>query len=269
MIRKPKSLLVLVVICLLATGSKSTLFGQATEFSLEEAVAYAIENSRDLRIEKLNIADAEGQLLEYKSIGIPKLELNASYNYYIDLPTQIFPDLFSPAVYGVLYQEGLLEEGPIPLGAPAEVQFGTDHNITAGVEFNTMLFDFAWLQGLKAQRLYRDLVSKNVDQKAYEVRAAVTKAYLATLIAQRNYELLDNNVRNITGILRETKAIYEAGFAEKLDVDRLELSLQNLEAERQNVGRMIAVTKNLLKFQMGYPINREIVLGGKFRQDHK
>lgn len=237
---------------------------QDRAFSLDEAILYAKENNRDIKLEFLNIADAEGQLLEYKSIGIPKIEGTVGYNYYIDLPTQIFPDVFSPAIYGILFAEEVIPERPIPSGMPSEVQFGTDHNLNAGIELNALLFDFAWLQGLKAQRLYRELIVRNSEQKAYEVRGMVTKAYLAVLIAQRNFELLDNNIRNLERLSTETRAIFEEGFAEKLDVDRLTLSLENLRTEQGNAERLVAITKNLLKFQMGYPIAQPITLTEEF-----
>ena len=233
-------------------------------FSLNEAVAYALEHSAEMRIEQLNVADADGQLLEYKSIGIPKLTGDVDYSYFLDIPTQILPDFLSPAVYGVLIQEGLVEQQEIPTGASVPVKFGKDHNITAGLNFNTMLFDFAWIQGLKAQRLFRELVVKNLDVKAYEIRSAVTKAYLAVLITEENAELLDNNIANLQRLLNETQAIYESGFAEKLDVDRLALSLDNLRTQRQNATRLTELTQNLLKFQMGYPVDDDIALSDTF-----
>lgn len=264
MTRKITRLAACLAILGIALSGNTGLEAQSMAFSLNEAIDYGLEHSKNYKLQYLNIADADGELLEYKSIGIPKLEANGNYNYYIDLPTQIFPDIFSPAIYGILIQEGLIEEQPVPMGESEEVKFGTDHNLIGSLDLETMLFDFGWIQGLKAQKLYRELVLKNTEQTAFELRAAITKAYYATLIAERNYELLDNNVRNLTELLKETQTIYNEGFAEKLDVDRLTLSLENLKTERQNVGRSIEITKNLLKFQMGYPLKQEIELTENF-----
>lgn len=234
------------------------------QFSLQEAVTYALEHNAEVRVEQLNVLDADGQLLEYKSIGIPKVNADVDYAYFLDIPTQILPDFISPAVYGVLFEEGVLDPRQIPEAGSQPVRFGKDHNLDATVRLETMLFDFAWIQGLKAQTMFRSLVTKNVNAKEYEIRSQVTKAYLAVLINDRNASLLDNNINNLDRLYNETKAIYESGFAEQLDVDRLALSLDNLKTERQNIARLTQVTKNLLKFQMGYPVTEPIELTDDF-----
>ncbi|RMF00532.1 MAG: TolC family protein, partial [Bacteroidetes bacterium] len=54
-------------------------------------------------------------------------------------------------------------------------------------------------------------------------------------------------------LYRTTKATYEAGFAEQLDVDRLELSLANLRTERDNLSRQYEMLLSGLKFTINYP----------------
>lgn len=47
---------------------------------------------------------------------------------------------------------------------------------------------------------------------------------------------------------------------EKIDVDRLEVLKNNLETERENVIRLLALNYNLLKFQMGMPVETALTL---------
>ena len=244
---------------------QASFFAMAQQaFSLEQAVSYGLQQSAAIRTEQLNVLDADGQLLEYKSIGIPKVTADLDYAYFIDIPTLLLPDFVTPSVYGVLFNEGLLDPRDIPGSGTAPAQFGKGHNVDASISMTTMLFDFSWIQGLKAQELFRDLVKRNVTSKEYEVKSAITKAYLAVLIAERNANLLDNNISNLENLYAETEATYQSGFVEKLDVDRIELSLENLKTEHQNVSRFILISKNLLKFQMGYPLQEEIVLTDEF-----
>lgn len=235
-----------------------------TEFSLEEAIAYGLENSTSIRMQELEILDADDQILEYKSIGIPTVNASVNYQYFLDIPTQILPDFISPSVYEVLFEENVLERRDINSSQTFPARFGTDQNVTANITMNTMIFDYTWIKGLKAQKLYRELVRKQLDQKEYDLRSQITKAYLAVLIAGKNNELLNNNIENLEKVRNETQAIYESGFAELLDVDRLDFSLENLKSERENIFRLIDVTRNLLKFQMGFPIEEEIVLTEEF-----
>ena len=216
------------------------------KFSLEQAIAFAMDNSNEIKLEKKEIEDAEGQILEYKSIGIPKLDLTADYNYNIEVPTILVPNFNNPS------------EGLVP------AQFGTDQVVTAGVGFNTLVFDFGWLQGLKAQEMFRELVVRELDVTEYQIRSGVTRAYMAVLITERTVSLIENNLRNIESLLTETSALYENGFSEKLDVDRLVLSKDNLLVELEKAKRSIDITENVLKFQMGFPASQDIELTDGF-----
>jgi len=255
-------------------GSLSLVAQQ--DFTLDEAVQYAIQQNNQIKIQQLDIERVDGQIREYKSIGIPKVNAGVDYQYFIEIPTQILPDFISPSVDARLleYQVNTETVGTIDdaskLIPPAEggfpAQFGTSHVLNGYIGVQSLLFDFSYLVGLKAQNLARDLEVKEIDQTEYQVKANVTKAYLAVLIAKENQGILDRNISNLSNLLRETKAIYESGFAEQLDVDRLSLSLQNLQAERENLTRLIEVNKNLLKFQMNYPLADEIQLTDQFEQ---
>ncbi len=245
----------------LATG----IIAQAQwQISLEQAIAYAMVNSADIKLEKKEIENAQAKILEIKSIGIPKLEANADYSYFFDIPTILIPDFISPVTYGVLFEEGIIDPKPIPQGPLVPAQFGTNNRLDVGIYLNTMLFDFAWIQGLRAQKMFKELVVRQLNVTEYQVRSTITRAYMAVLILDRTNELIDNNISNIEKLLKETKGLYESGFAEKLDVDRLVYSLSNLKVEKEKALRSIDMSKNLLKFQMGFPVVEKIILTDEF-----
>ncbi|MBK8485085.1 MAG: TolC family protein [Saprospiraceae bacterium] len=229
-------------------------------FSLEEAINYARINSNTLNIERTNIQDVDGQIKEYYAIGLPKLSGSVSYNYFIKLPTSIFPNFITPAVYDVLFDENLLPRRDVAIGAGVPVQFGTKNNLTAGLELSTLLFDGSFFVGLKAQRLYRDLILKQINQSESELKYQVTKAYLAALAIAENQKLVQKNISNLENVKNELSQIYTAGLIEKLDVDRVELSLQNLITENEKLERIAIIIINVLKFQMNYPLSEALSL---------
>ena len=229
-------------------------------FTLDDAIAYALGNSRTMQLEKLNIADAEGQIDEYTSIGIPKIIGSVNYQHFFDIPTSIFPDFLSPAIYGVLFEEELLEERPLETGPGLPTQFGTKDNLDAGIEMNTLLLDGSYFIGLRAQKMYRELVAKQVKAKTHGIKSDVIKKYLSVVIIDENIERLKDNINNLTALRNETNEIYKSGFAEKLDVDRLELSLHNLQSEKESLQRLSEISRYALKFTMGFPLEKEIEL---------
>jgi outer membrane protein TolC len=71
---------------------------------------------------------------------------------------------------------------------------------------------------------------------------------------------LEANVARLQKIYDDTKAYNEAGFAEKIDVDRLKVQLNNLLVENEKVDRLLEISVDLLKFQMGMLISSEVKL---------
>ena len=102
-----------------------------------------------------------------------------------------------------------------------------------------MLLDGSYFSGLKAAKLFKELTRKGIDVKEEEIRANVTKAYMNILIAEENKDILAKNISNLEKALSDTKAFYENGFMEKLDVERLELSMGNLQTEYEKIDQII------------------------------
>jgi outer membrane protein TolC len=80
------------------------------------------------------------------------------------------------------------------------------------------------------------------------------------LVNRERLELLELNVNYLDTLVRETKAMYDNGFVEKIDVDRLEVQLNNLDFQQQQVERLQELSLNLLKFQMGLGMSQNIQL---------
>ena len=223
-------------------------------FTLEEAVAYGLENQNALKINDIEVISADEEINEFRSIGLPKVKGGIDYNYYYYIPKQPVEDFISPAVYGILAAEGL----PTTTQGPPEVfefTFVQPQQLNLGLSANMQVFDGAYLYGLKGAKLYRELIKKQKNASIEEVKANITKAYLSILIAKENEKTLSDNISTIEKSLNEVKAMYEAGFMESLDVDRLQLSYENLNTQLENVYGLIELSYNLLKFQMGYPID--------------
>lgn len=219
------------------------LKGQET-YSIDESVNYAIKNSAQTRLNQLDLTKAEAQIKEYRATGLPQLKGSVNYQHFINLPTSLLP----AEIFGG------------PAGTFAEIKFGLKNSLNSGLELNSLIFDGSFFTGLRAQKIYRELVFKQAEQSEFEIKNNVTKAYLGVLIAERNKNIIEKNLENLEKTLEETKIFFENGFLEKLDVSRLQLSFDNLSTEIGRIDRIINLSKNLLKFQMNYPLDKDITL---------
>lgn len=232
-----------------------------TSFTLQEAIDYAIENSNQMRMAKYEIEDADAQINEYKSIGMPKVSGRVNYQYYFARPVNPVEDFITPVVYQVLEAEQVAGVSPY-VGPPDlfEFSFFQKHNVSANLDASMLLFDGSYTVGLQASKLLKELTSKTVDIKTEEIKANVTKAYMNILIAEQNKITLEKNIKNIEKSLKDAQAGFESGFVEHLDVERLQLSLENINTDTENINDLIEISKDLLKFQMTYPLDEEIEL---------
>ena len=114
----------------------------------------------------------------------------------------------------------------------------------------------------RSARAARSYAQLELVQRERDVRRQVRAAYLPTLLLRSNLDQLDKNIANLEELLNETREIYEAGFAEQLDVDRLALSLANLRTERDALERQYENAVRALRFTVNYPPDEPLDLSG-------
>ncbi len=256
-------------------STSGPLLGQE-EFTIDEAIQYALDHRNEVKNAYLDIKDAEAQIKEIRAIGMPKLTAGANYRYNIELPVSIIPS-FGPEQGFALFpdadgQQRLVsyivtdDSGqPVP-GGPQELRFGTKHNVNGSIDFNMLLFEGSYIVGLQTAALYKNLAALQERSTSYDVKEAVTNAFYTLLIDYEILEIFDRNIENIQQLYDETKITYEEGFIEQLDVDRFAYTLASLEIQKKNYLKVFEVNKNLLKFNMGYPMADDINVNGDIEQ---
>jgi len=231
-----------------------------TVFTLDEAIDYALENNTEIINAKLKVLDAKKQKIETRAIGLPKLSTSAGYNYFIDIPTQLMPDFLSPAIYGVLLKEGLVNHPAQSSGNVFPVQFGQKHNLTLSADINSLIFSGEYIVALKTSKVFEDFSHKEMQNVEKSIRDKATEAYLPALMIYENLKILDKNINNLKKMKEDMYEMYKEGFVEKLDADRIKLSLENLKVERENLARQIDIVINALKLTIGFPLKDTLIL---------
>lgn len=251
---------------------------QVTSMSLEDAISFAQAESATIKEARINLADAEQQIIERRAFGLPQLNANVNYQRYLEIPVQPLPeqfDIFGPIgrpLLGIADDVGRenfsdatnqsldILNSILNIPAGDGVSFFLKNNLTVAINLDAMLFDGSYFVGLQAAREYRNYVQVDYANKMRQVKNQVVDAYLPVLFIQENIELLDKNINNLEKLFFETKELYKAGFAEQLDIDRQELSLANLATERENLKRQKENAMTALKFSMSFPMNEALVI---------
>ncbi len=243
--------------------------------SLKDAKAYGMENHPSVRSSMVDVQLANERINEIKSIGYPQINAKIDLLYYPKLPVTILPGTFNPQQEIVFVEarnmsDQVVQKGiPVPVldnngmpipGPDSEVTFGTKHNLSAGISLTQIAFDASYLVGLKLAKVYSKLSDQQARKTALDTQYDIEQTYLSALIAAENIVLLEKNMPTLERILFETTQLYENGFAEEIETDRIQLSKSNIETQIRNLTEQERLAKELLRFQMGYPTQEKIVL---------
>lgn len=219
--------------------------GQNTfQFTLEEAQAYALENSYKSRLASFDVTESEYTVKETMAMGFPQIDGDLTYNNNLKLPVQVIPaEIF----------------GGEP-GEYEEVVFGTQHSSTVNLSASQLIFDGSYIVGLKGARTYNKLVTQQKDATDFEVKKNTADAYYTAIVAVENYRMLGANYEEVSTQLAETNAMYENGFVEEQNVEQIELNLGKIEIALENAKRQVHISRNLLKFQLGISLRDSVNL---------
>jgi outer membrane protein len=214
------------------------------EFSAQQAVDYARKNSTAVKNALLDIRIRQQGNREITSAAFPQINGSVNLTKYIDLPTSLIPAEFFGG----------------PAGTFIPVQFGTEYNGTYGFTIDQLLFDGQVFVGLQARRASIDYYTVAEQVTEEQIKANVYKVYWQLVVGQRQIATIDANIARAEKLLNDTKALFQNGFAERLDVDKTTVTLANLRTEKIKVENTLKTGYIGLKYLMGMPVKAELVL---------
>ena len=258
-----KKLLTLTIILALTAG----VFAQdksVKAYTVKEAVDYALQNNTAVKNGKLGIDQAKWRNLEIITTGLPKLAANFDYNYYFKQPiSPALGNAFSGGVLGEVFGVLAASNPAIAniLSQPSQpVSFVLPHNISTGLQLTQLIFDGRYVFGVKAAKELMKNARLSSTMSDNDVKYSVMKAYYQAEAAIEAKSLLQENLNIIEKLVTDTRATFKEGLIEETDVNRLELAQATLESQITLQNQMGEVALSNLKFQMGLPLNDEIIL---------
>lgn len=234
--------LLLPVFLLVMTAGGLSAQEEVPVFSLKQAVDYAFANNNSIKNAQVDILDAEQNVKERLSTGLPQINGSLDFQHFLQVPVLPLPEAF----------------GMGDPNAPESIAFQLKNSFTAGISARGMLFDGSFFVGLRAAKASGEYYNLQLESAQRNVRSQVTQSYFPTLLLKTNVAILDNNISNLQKLYDETSAQYEAGFVEQLDVDRLVLSLNNLRSQREQVEQQAENALRALKYTLGYPLDQPL-----------
>lgn len=256
----------------LSTWAQDTAKITKHEFSVQQAVDYALKNNVNVKNALLDVQVQEQVNKQVTANAYPHINASLGTTYNPNVATQVIPNFISPATYQVLIDQGVKDGNGNPIHMPSDfgviaAQFGTKFNASAGVSLTQLLFDGQVFVGLMARDAAINFYKKGAEVTQEMIKSNIYKIYYQLVVSKTQVELLDANISRFEKLSHDTKEIYKNGFAEQLDVDKVSVILANLQTEKTKVLNTISNGYYGLKVLMGMPLTDELVLTDKITDD--
>ena len=241
------------ILLILLILTSFNLKSQSQKLSLSECIDLAIENNENLKNSILEEKISKALSNEYLSIGFPQINFDGGIKYNHEVPKSLLDiSRFMPGV---------------PEGTEQEGQFGQAYDGRVDLFVNQMIFNGSYFVGLSAAKELIKLSEKMTERNVIDIHESVSKAYYTTLNTKSRVDLVNSNIDRLDALLKQTKSLYENGFVEKLDLDRIQVSFNNLKSEKIKADRLYDLSLAVLKFQIGISVDKKIELIEEFNEE--
>lgn len=224
-----------------------SLAQQQVELTLLGALEYALENNPEAKNARLELMVSKATQKEYTAPGLPQITGSYNLDYNPKIPVVFLPN--QP-----------------PFGDPNNpsdvipARFGVSYSSGLGVNLSQMVFDGSFFVGLRAAKTLMELTNYDLNKAENDVVESVKKAYFGVLVNQERIRLAESNLSRIDTLLKETQALNDAGFAERIEVSRIQVQRNNTYTQYQRSRTAFEISKELLKLQMGMPLEYDVVI---------
>ncbi|MDB5249358.1 MAG: hypothetical protein JWQ40_3752 [Segetibacter sp.] len=230
------------------------------ELSVKDAVELAFRNVTDVKNAELDVKIQNAQNKEITGQALPQVAGAASINRYLQLPQILFP-ASQEGIYQVLVNEGLLPQGTkAPAPTFQAVSFVQPWNTSIGASLTQLLFQPDVFVGLQARKTALGYSQANLELVKERIKDSAYRRYYAILIAQKQSEFLKGGIERLQKLYHDDSIMFVNGFAERLDLDKVQVQLTNLQTSLSVLDNSVKLAYAALKYSIGIGQNDSVVL---------
>jgi len=214
--------------------------------SMHDCMEYAIAHNYTVKNAKIDVRIQKAQNNQTLAAAYPQINGKVEITDFLN-PQKTFIEArtFSPTA---------------PAGLIVGFPFALNYAGNASVSASQLVFDGQVFIAVKARNTVMELAKNNETVSEDTIRYNVYRAYKSMVIAYRQFDILKASMRVMRSSLHDLEITRREGFAEKIDVDRTTVQLNNLVTDSMRTSSLLLVAEQNLKFNLGMDLNTPIVL---------
>jgi len=233
-----------------------------TTYTLQQCVDYALKNHRSLKVATNDVGVAYARKKEGQSAYFPQINGIAKWDYNMQLQKTVLPEINSniniPAPINV--------QGTVTSPAQ-EVAFGNKFNTLIGVQLDQFLYNKSFIDGINAVKPSYELAELKKVKTEEDVIYNTITAYYQILLINEQEKLLILNENRLNKTLLIVKLQYEKGVAKKIDVERVQVNVNNIIAQKEILNTNKELAFNNLKYNMAMPLDSAISIDTNYTKE--
>lgn len=226
-----KTIFILASLWIFAQSAK------AQKWTLQQCIDTAQLYNKNLQIQRNNVEIGNQKQMEVKGNLLPKVNLNADYKYFTNLPYQLMP----MSVFGGAQ------------GKYKETQFGVPHNINANLQFTMPLYNPQIKGAIQSTEIVTELSDLQLKKTEEQIYFEISNLYYNAQILIHQIQFMDSNLANTQKLLRNMQLLKEQLMATGTDVNKVALQADQLKTQREIITNKLDQVMQALKFSMGIP----------------
>jgi outer membrane protein TolC len=246
----------LLIMAFLLLSASNIQAQKSYKLSAKQAVDLALKNVTELKNLEIDRELQISKNKEYIAQAFPQIAGTISTQHYFSIPVTLLPDFISPSVYQVLVDNGVRNGAGTPISKPNDppqffpAQFGVPWQSSASIQFQQLLFQPDLFIAIGARKKAVELTEANIRAMDDSVKSNVYRSYYSVLIAEKRKSYLETSIKRLQKLRSDQEKLYKNGFAEKLDIDKTQVSLNNLTSTNNQIEKLIEIGYASLKFAM-------------------
>ncbi len=212
----------------------------AGPLTLNQCLGYALVNQPLVRQARLDEESNEADIRIARADWLPQIGITGTTQHYFGLPYTVFPD----AVTGI--------------STPR--QLGVRNVTTLGLGGTQIIYNNDVRLASRGARYTRLAAGQNTAYTKIGTVSDVSKAFYDVLLSQRQLDVYQEDIARLQRNLKDARARYDAGVADKTDYLQAEISLNNSLAGRKQALEAVNAKTATLQQLMGVAAERPMQL---------
>lgn len=213
-------------------------------YTLKQILEQALINNNAIIKSKYDYEAGIAQTRQIKSAALPQVNINGDLTDNVIRQAFVFPKSLGD-----------------PTASPDDfivLRAGMQYATSVTAQATQQLFNKSVFTGIKAAKASEEFYRYNMVLTEEEVIMQTSVLFYQAASLQAQQEVLKANLEQTTKNLAITNDRLTNGFARKLDVDRLKVTITNLQTQLRSINDSYSNVLNQLKLSAGIDMNAEL-----------